>query len=86
MVAEAKLMLHKVKIILEMIKFEHTIFALPFAFTERLTDWRHTAQEKILWITVAMVGALCGHGINRWADRNSMRQSADANRALPGLI
>ena len=29
-------MLNRIKIILEMIKFEHTIFALPFAFTGAL--------------------------------------------------
>lgn len=41
-----------------MIKFEHTLFALPFAFlgailaANGLPSWR-----QILWITVAMVGA-----------------------------
>lgn len=48
----------KLRTTLEMIKFEHTLFALPFAFlgavlaADGLPTWR-----QILWITVAMVGA-----------------------------
>lgn len=83
-------MLNKMKIILEMIKFEHTIFALPFAFTgalmaaNGLPSWR-----TILWITVAMVGARsAAMGFNRWADRNVDAQNPRTReRALPkGLV
>lgn len=48
---------------LEMIKFEHSIFALPFALTGALLAFRESgyaysaAGWKILWICVAMVGA-----------------------------
>jgi 4-hydroxybenzoate polyprenyltransferase len=48
---------------LEMIKFEHSVFALPFALTGALLGFResgyHTAEiwGKLLWIVVAMVGA-----------------------------
>jgi 4-hydroxybenzoate polyprenyltransferase len=48
---------------LEMIKFEHSVFALPFALTGALLAYResgHTASQlpwKILWIVVAMVCA-----------------------------
>ncbi|NJM52474.1 MAG: UbiA family prenyltransferase, partial [Blastocatellia bacterium] len=48
----------KLKTTLEMIKFEHTLFALPFAFlgavlaANGLPSW-----WQILWITVAMFGA-----------------------------
>lgn len=52
----------KVKIILEMIKFEHSIFALPFAFLGAVLgsliiegNWP-TIMEWV-WITLAMVGA-----------------------------
>ncbi len=52
----------KLKIILEMIKFEHTIFALPFAFIGAVIgsfvvnhDW--PTWWQILWITLAMAGA-----------------------------
>lgn len=48
----------KVILILEMIKFEHTIFALPFAFMGAILA-RHEIPplNKILWILMAMVGA-----------------------------
>jgi 4-hydroxybenzoate polyprenyltransferase len=83
-------MLNKIKIILEMIKFEHTIFALPFAFTgavlaaHGLPSWR-----TILWITVAMVGARsAAMGFNRWADRKfDAENPRTKERALPrGLV
>ncbi len=83
-------MLNKVKIILEMIKFEHTIFALPFAFTGALLAARGLPPwEKILWITVAMVGARsAAMGFNRWADRGFDEENPrTASRALPrGLV
>ncbi len=64
-------MLNKLKIILEMIKFEHTIFALPFAFTGALLAAKGLpAGRQALWITVAMIGARsAAMGFNRWADR-----------------
>ena len=83
-------MLNKIKIILEMIKFEHTVFALPFAFTgavlaaNGLPSWR-----TILWITVAMVGARsAAMGFNRWADRQfDAENPRTKERALPrGLV
>ncbi len=83
-------MLNKIKIILEMIKFEHTVFALPFAFTgavlaaNGLPSWR-----TILWITVAMVGARsAAMGFNRWADRKfDAENPRTKERALPrGLV
>jgi 4-hydroxybenzoate polyprenyltransferase len=48
---------------LDMIKFEHSVFALPFALTGALLAWRATNYaserlgEKLIWIVVAMVGA-----------------------------
>jgi len=48
----------KLKITLEMIKFEHTVFALPFAFIGALLAGRGLPTGwQILWIVVAMVGA-----------------------------
>jgi 4-hydroxybenzoate polyprenyltransferase len=46
-----------------MIKFEHSVFALPFALTGALLAWRDAAFStdrlgwRILWIVVAMVSA-----------------------------
>jgi 4-hydroxybenzoate polyprenyltransferase len=48
---------------LDMIKFEHSIFALPFALTGALLAWRESAfpvqglGTKLVWIVLAMVGA-----------------------------
>jgi 4-hydroxybenzoate polyprenyltransferase len=51
-------LLGRVRVTLEMIKFEHSVFALPFALTgamlarRGLPTWR-----ELFWIVVAMVGA-----------------------------
>jgi 4-hydroxybenzoate polyprenyltransferase len=83
-------MLNKIKIILEMIKFEHTIFALPFAFTGALLAARGLpAWSTVFWIAVAMVGARsAAMGFNRWADRGfDAKNPRTSTRALPkGLV
>jgi 4-hydroxybenzoate polyprenyltransferase len=83
-------MLKKIKIILEMIKFEHTIFALPFAFTGALLAGRGIPSWRtIFWIVVAMFGARsAAFGFNRWADRDIDAQNPRTKtRALPlGLV
>ncbi|ANY68862.1 4-hydroxybenzoate octaprenyltransferase [Paenibacillus sp. BIHB 4019] len=87
-------MIRKIRIILEMIKFEHTIFALPFAFMgailgavvmeQRLPSW-----AEIGWVTLAMVGArsaaMC---LNRLIDAAiDLRNPRTSNRAIPaGLL
>jgi 4-hydroxybenzoate polyprenyltransferase len=77
-------------VVLEMIKFEHTLFALPFAFlgmllaAEGWPSWR-----TVLWIVVAMVGARsAAMGFNRLVDRRiDAANPRTANRALPaGLV
>ena len=53
----------RVRLTLEMIKFEHSVFALPFALTGALLAVRQsdldrrTLWVKIAWIVMAMVGA-----------------------------
>lgn len=83
-------MLNKIKIILEMIKFEHTLFALPFAFTGALLAAKGMPTGgQILWITVAMMGARsAAMGFNRWADRTFDAENPRTKiRALPqGLV
>src|SRR5512142_2550723 len=80
----------KIGIILEMIKFEHTVFALPFAFTGALLAARGIPSWRtILWITIAMVGARsAAMGFNRWADRKiDAKNPRTKSRALPrGLV
>jgi 4-hydroxybenzoate polyprenyltransferase len=53
----------RIRLTLEMIKFEHSVFALPFALTGALLAvrdghvWGDHLWRKIAWIVVAMVGA-----------------------------
>jgi 4-hydroxybenzoate polyprenyltransferase len=55
--------LKKLRLALDMIKFEHSVFALPFALTGALLAFRENGFREnrawwtILWIVVAMVGA-----------------------------
>lgn len=79
-------MLKKIKIILEMIKFEHTVFALPFAFTGAvLAAWGIPSWRTVFWIAAAMVGARsAAMGFNRWADRDiDAANPRTKDRALP---
>jgi 4-hydroxybenzoate polyprenyltransferase len=83
-------MLRRIRIILEMIKFEHTIFALPFAFTAALMAAKGLPSPRtVFWIVVAMVGARsAAMGFNRWADRKiDAENPRTKERALPkGLV
>jgi 4-hydroxybenzoate polyprenyltransferase len=52
----------RIRMVLEMIKFEHSVFALPFALTGALLAARATEHgwpsvRQIVWIIVAMVAA-----------------------------
>jgi len=80
----------KTRTTLEMIKWEHSIFALPFAFTavllaaNGLPGWRTAA-----WILVAMVAARsCAMAFNRWADADlDAANPRTKSRAIPaGLL
>jgi 4-hydroxybenzoate polyprenyltransferase len=64
-------MIQKIKNFLDMIKFEHTIFALPFAYLGMfLAAEGWPTGRQFLWITVAMVAArTVAMAINRLADR-----------------
>src|SRR5215218_8379947 len=82
--------LKNTRLTLEMIKIEHTLFALPFAFLGAVlaakgfpTPW------QILWIIVAMIGARsAAMAFNRIADRTfDAKNPRTASRALPaGLL
>ena len=69
-----------------MIKFEHTLFALPFAFLGAVlaADGLPTLWQ-IFWITVAMVGARsAAMSFNRIIDRRfDAENPRTANRELP---
>ncbi|HET6317806.1 MAG TPA: UbiA-like polyprenyltransferase [Chloroflexota bacterium] len=76
----------KLATFLEAIKFEHTIFALPFAYVGMLlaAGGAPTAGQAV-WITVAMAGARTfAMALNRLIDREiDARNPRTANRALP---
>jgi 4-hydroxybenzoate polyprenyltransferase len=56
--ADPAMVLDKLKITLQMIKFEHTVFALPFALIATLlASAGLPSVTQALWIVVAMVGA-----------------------------
>lgn len=80
----------KLHIFLEMIKFEHTIFALPFAYLGAfLAAGGIPTAHQLLWITLAMLGArTAAMSLNRLIDRHlDALNPRTANRALPrGLI
>jgi 4-hydroxybenzoate polyprenyltransferase len=87
-------MLNKIKIFLEMIKFEHSIFALPFAFMGAILGSVVVFHElpswgKIGWIILAMVGARsAAMALNRVIDKAiDKKNPRTANRAIPaGLL
>ncbi len=83
-------MIRSLKITLEMIKIEHTLFALPFAFLGAVLAARGLPTlHHMAWITVAMVGARsAAMAFNRLADREiDAANPRTQTRALPmGLL
>ena len=82
--------LTRLRIILEMIKFEHTIFALPFALISTILAARTLphglpSPRTLAWILVAMVGARsAAMAFNRLVDfRFDAANPRTASRALP---
>ncbi|MFH1147712.1 MAG: UbiA-like polyprenyltransferase [Pseudomonadota bacterium] len=79
-------MIKKILVFLEMIKFEHTVFALPFAFMGALlAAGGIPAWNKSVWILLAMVGArTAAMGFNRIVDLPyDSRNPRTSGRALP---
>ncbi|MBE3587250.1 MAG: UbiA family prenyltransferase [Thermoanaerobacteraceae bacterium] len=81
---------YKTRVFLEMIKFEHTLFALPFAYVGALLVQKQIpSAHKLIWITLAMVGArTAAMSLNRLIDRHiDALNPRTAGRALPrGLL
>lgn len=79
-------LLQNIRITLEMIKIEHTLFALPFAFLGAVLAANGLPHPRqVLWITVAMVGARStAMAFNRIADRKyDALNPRTSTRALP---
>ena len=85
----------RLRLTLDMIKFEHSVFALPFALTGALLAFREGGYRvgeiwgKLAWIVVAMVGARsAAMAFNRLVDaRIDARNPRTSTRHLPaGLL
>jgi len=78
--------IRKIGIFLETIKFEHSIFALPFAYLGLfLAEGGWPRLSLFFWVTVAMVSfRTFGMGMNRLIDREvDLRNPRTESRALP---
>src|SRR5262249_53351261 len=79
--SRSKGMTNRLRTVLEMIKFEHSVFALPFALTAALLAARATrhdwpAWQQLVWIVVAMVSARsAAMTINRIVDLRYDREN-----------
>ncbi len=83
-------LLSRARLFLDAIKFEHTVFALPFAYVAMVLAARGwPGWRVVLWVTVAMAGArTCAMAANRLVDRATDAENPrTAGRHLPrGLI
>ena len=66
------MLVEKIRSYASLVRFSHTVFALPFAFASLVLAWpsHPITLTTVLWILVAMVGArTAAMGFNRLADR-----------------
>jgi len=78
--------LHNLRVTLEMIKWEHSVFALPFALCgAMLAAGGFPTAHQLLWIIIAMVAARsAAMAFNRLADASiDAANSRTSTRALP---
>ncbi|MEA3544878.1 MAG: UbiA-like polyprenyltransferase [Thermodesulfobacteriota bacterium] len=81
--------LDKIKTLLEMIKFSHTIFAFPFALMgvvlASLASGKAPGIGQVFWVCVAMVGArTTAMGLNRLIDAKiDAKNPRTADRHIP---
>lgn len=75
---------------LRMVKFSHTIFAMPFALLSFTYAWMTTTPDKELWLLLLQViGCMVfarnvAMGFNRWADREiDAANPRTASREIP---
>ena len=84
----------RLRLTLDMIKFEHSVFALPFALTGALLAWRDANFQvqnlwlRFVWIVVAMVSARsAAMAFNRILDTEiDARNHRTAMRHLPAKL
>lgn len=79
-------MWRKIKVFLEVIKIEHTVFSLPFAYVGGILATQGLPSlREWFWITLAVLGARsAGMAFNRLADRDfDACNPRSKHRALP---
>lgn len=83
----------KISDYLKLVKFSHTIFAMPFALLSFTYAWTTTEPEKPLWLLLLqVVGCMVfarnvAMGFNRWADREiDAENPRTANREIPAGV
>lgn len=79
-------MLKKIGVLLEMIQFKHSVFALPFALMGAFLAGRGSPPLRVFfWVVVAMVGArTAAMTFNRIADRRfDAANPRTSSRAIP---
>ena len=85
-----RLAIRKTTLFLDLVKFPHTVFALPFAFMGAILAARGIPPlPTLLWILLAMVGARSGAmAVNRLIDQEfDARNPRTRDRVLPkGLV
>jgi len=81
---------NKIQVYGKMIKFSHTIFALPFALSAVVMAWEHhpPSLSDFFWILVAMVAARSGAmGFNRIVDAEiDLQNERTAIREIPSGV
>src|SRR5436190_7946733 len=88
------MLLRRLRLTLDMIKFEHSVFALPFALTGALLAFRESGfatpnlWQRLAWIVAAMVGARsAAMAFNRLVDSAiDARNPRTRSRHLPAGI
>ena len=86
---DSKQVWEKIKTLLEMIKFSHTIFAFPFALMgvvlASLASGKAPGVGQVFWVCVAMVGArTTAMGLNRLIDAKiDAKNPRTADRHIP---
>jgi 4-hydroxybenzoate polyprenyltransferase len=75
---------------LRLVKFSHTIFAMPFALLSFTYAWMTAEHDSVLWVVLLQVVACMvfarnvAMGFNRWADRKiDAENPRTANREIP---
>lgn len=78
---------------LRLVKFSHTIFAMPFALLSFTYAWMTAEHSAVLWVVLLQVVACMvfarnvAMGFNRWADRKiDAENPRTANREIPAGV